>query len=530
MIFPKIKKFFKNSKYYQNYQNIDSVLDIYGNIKKKHTDYENQIKIELIEFIHEFIKCGVEESYLEEYISYLFEEFDFDFVYNIIEKFDETTVNTIYNLNSVKLFLDKNITDENFIYKNCTPEYFLINKNIDKSNLRNNERMQKFFKKCHSYSKIINEKLSAGDDIGNYVKYTESYNRNFIDKGLKEYINKEYFVNYLLDYVDGIKDVDKLIKIIKKFVKKGLDVNNKFLIKKCCEYGNTYIEILKFLYDNGCDIHYNNDILFIESLDTDTDTIEFFLERNVDMYAHDFKAIDYIVNNGCVTYLQLFIKHGLDIHFDNEYILMLCTETYEKNAYYKIDTYNLLKFLIDNNADIHCLNDKPLRLACMYRNFKNVKLLVENGANIAARDYEAIDHAIEYERKDILKYLLKNCKDTEDSYPLMIACKYGYLDIVELLIERGFDVHYHDDKGLVYASSKGYIDIVKLLVKNGANINANSDEPFMNAVRNGNYDVVKFLIKKRSDVYANIEKAIEISKKNDHLKLYNYLQKFNIKK
>lgn len=42
----------------------------------------------------------------------------------------------------------------------------------------------------------------------------------------------------------------------------------------------------------------------------------------------------------------------------------------------------ILKFLIDNGADIRAYNDKALRFAIDYEHFNIVKLLIDNGADV----------------------------------------------------------------------------------------------------------------------------------------------------
>lgn len=37
-------------------------------------------------------------------------------------------------------------------------------------------------------------------------------------------------------------------------------------------------------------------------------------------------------------------------------------------------------------ADIHVHNDGPLRISCYRGNFQMIKLLIENGANVHAKD------------------------------------------------------------------------------------------------------------------------------------------------
>lgn len=67
--------------------------------------------------------------------------------------------------------------------------------------------------------------------------------------------------------------------------------------------------------------------------------------------------------------------------------------------------------------------------------------------------------------------------------PLHIATKYGYADLVKLLIENGANVNVEDDKRitpLLLAGTitngdvdnlKSYESIVEVLLKNGANVN-----------------------------------------------------------
>lgn len=73
-----------------------------------------------------------------------------------------------------------------------------------------------------------------------------------------------------------------------------------------------------------------------------------------------------------------------------------------------------------------------------------VKYLVEQGANIHALDDDA----------------------------LCYASKNGHFDIVKYLVEHGANIHAGDDGALRWASRNGYFDIVKYLVEHGADIHA----------------------------------------------------------
>jgi ankyrin repeat protein len=55
------------------------------------------------------------------------------------------------------------------------------------------------------------------------------------------------------------------------------------------------------------------------------------------------------------------------------------------NAVYR-SNLNQVKRLLSEGADVHIENDRALRIACSFGDFKIVKLLVEHGANINVVD------------------------------------------------------------------------------------------------------------------------------------------------
>ena len=56
-----------------------------------------------------------------------------------------------------------------------------------------------------------------------------------------------------------------------------------------------------------------------------------------------------------------------------------------------------------------------------------------------------------------------------------MAKKAVHVDIVQLLLERGANVHANNDYALRWASRRGYINVVRILVLHGANIHADDD-------------------------------------------------------
>lgn len=91
--------------------------------------------------------------------------------------------------------------------------------------------------------------------------------------------------------------------------------------------------------------------------------------------------------------------------------------------------------------------------------------------------------------------------------PLIIACKYGYLDIVLKLLEAGADINICDgiETPLIAACKSGQHSIVRELLKSGASVNKQiySYSPLQCACQEGHTLVVEELIKAEVDVKLN---------------------------
>ncbi|KAH7117332.1 hypothetical protein EDB81DRAFT_243041 [Dactylonectria macrodidyma] len=121
-----------------------------------------------------------------------------------------------------------------------------------------------------------------------------------------------------------------------------------------------------------------------------------------------------------------------------------------------------------------------LMLASYYGHRAVVKLLLEKGAKIEAKD------------------------SGHGRTPLLWAAVNGHEDIVKLLLEKGADVEAKDSEDgqtpLSWAAENGHEDIVKLLLEKGADVEAKDSEdgltPLWWAAENGHEDIVKLLLEK----------------------------------
>ena len=112
--------------------------------------------------------------------------------------------------------------------------------------------------------------------------------------------------------------------------------------------------------------------------------------------------------------------------------------------------------------------------------------------------------------KEVNIKTLINAVDKENNTALILASKFGYHEIVKILIENGADIDARNNENstaLIEASSF-YYEVVKLLIENGADINAKDNEgttPLMNASTEDdyiNYEICKTLIENGADINA----------------------------
>ena len=87
------------------------------------------------------------------------------------------------------------------------------------------------------------------------------------------------------------------------------------------------------------------------------------------------------------------------------------------------------------------------------------------------------------------------------------------IDIVEILLAAGADVHALDDEALRDAARYGHTDVVELLLECGADVHANNDEALLSAVKGCHEDVLRLLLEYGADVHARDDDALRLARK-----------------
>ncbi|UKZ53982.1 hypothetical protein TrVGV298_007786 [Trichoderma virens] len=155
-----------------------------------------------------------------------------------------------------------------------------------------------------------------------------------------------------------------------------------------------------------------------------------------------------------------------------------------------------------------------LLIATHYGHHAIVKVLVENGADIEAKDSMGrtpLSQAAENGHEAIVKLLVEKgadieAKDLFGQTPLSQAAENGHEAIVKLLVENGADIEAKDGvfgrTPLLWAIESGHEAIMQLLVEKGADIEVKDimgRTPLLQAAENGHEAIVKLLVEKRAD-------------------------------
>jgi|GEM_PF-6803509 len=159
------------------------------------------------------------------------------------------------------------------------------------------------------------------------------------------------------------------------------------------------------------------------------------------------------------------------------------------------------------------LGDSPLHLACGKGSLPVVKLLLEQGADINAKNKEGVTPlmmAAVKGYKDLVQYLLEKGADSQiqaanGSTALMLSSWAGHVEIAENLIQYRCGVNLQKIDGftaLMLASLNGRFKVVAALLKAGAQVDlVKSDgwSALMLAAFNGRASIVQLLLETSAD-------------------------------
>ena len=329
-----------------------------------------------------------------------------------------------------------------------------------------------------------------------------------IDKGLDK--NRDYgyeYSTYLTDIAIDNNNLDVLKLLVKRgdsketLIPKAVEQNNIEMVKYLLSIGqdidaqrfydgfwvdsplkvaaeNGYIEMAKFLIDEGANLNSADDYMFyaynnydIAKLLVDNDVF------NLNTNTTREQAIK-LVQDGKYYEIEKLLSSEDSNNIDGYDELM--------NAISKGDMKALEK-LIKDDTDLNKQYDKitPLGLAAARNDKEMVKFLVEKGADI-------------------------NLEDGYGYTPLIIAMKYRNIDLAKNIVDLKPDLNAicsaTGDTPLTYLAREVWFgtDLCYYMIKNGADVNKkndNGDTPLIVAVENvvGSYGMLGVIINMGAD-------------------------------
>lgn len=188
-------------------------------------------------------------------------------------------------------------------------------------------------------------------------------------------------------------------------------------------------------------------------------------------------------------------------------------EAVQAKDYAQVEQY------LKNGEKVNTINTQgnfALWNAVWNQDTKMVTLLLSKGADAKQKfkakqaDISCLEVAAQEGLLEIAELLVNAGADIhEKSFhghtPLRIAARNGRAQLVKYFIAKGGEVDSRGTDGatpLEHAASKGHLDIVMMLVENGANINIQDKEgdfPLGEAAKSGYLDVVNYLLSKGAD-------------------------------
>merc|ERR1712034_30433 len=143
---------------------------------------------------------------------------------------------------------------------------------------------------------------------------------------------------------------------------------------------------------------------------------------------------------------------------------------------------NVVRFLIAKGAEKeHFTNEHhtPLSLAVCQNHLKVVQVLFEGwiSPNSHEKRYLHMSPIFNVKSREIAQLLINDDAVTDGIYndknqsPLTVACKNGYLDVVEFFLDDGLDINHLDNGNntpLFYALQNKHHNVAHLLISKGA--------------------------------------------------------------
>lgn len=303
-----------------------------------------------------------------------------------------------------------------------------------------------------------------------------------------------------------------------------------------CAVKNKNLNMIKILLNNNFDLKRESYILSYAMENSDENIIKYLVENGADMYSYEITALYQAVLNLNPKLVEYFLDKGASIEkaggtdvYGNIMMAAAGSKFNNSNDKSPVDLTLLEKSaensakiteMLIGKADKNIINDSlegktPLIIAVGNSYIDTAKILIENGADVNAIDFEgwsALSYAVNNGDIEIAKLLLTNKAKIKGELLLAIKSPIveSSINMMKLLIDNKANINYTDENGfnpLNMAIESGDMELTKFLITNGANVNSLMQDGVSligYAIAQNNMDLLQILIENGANVnYTN---------------------------
>jgi ankyrin repeat protein len=284
---------------------------------------------------------------------------------------------------------------------------------------------------------------------------------------------------------------------------------------------NINLDMVRFLVENGADVNavggkYNQNVLGLAVKSGNLEKIQYLLDVGAEIHYQSAGGCDVLIDamygrdiskcENLIPIVNLLIDRGAKVNGVNEFgHTALKAATYQN----RFDVVELL--MIAAGADQKQLKLTKLMHAIVFSNLDEIKRLIEEGADLEARDswnrtpwllsiqVGSVEKARLFLDSGANQFDCGHC----DKPPVMYAIESNHIEILEWLIEEGFDTEATNDFGttpLSFAAERGATDFVQLLLEAGEGASRTSYFAREAIHKASNLEIVKMLVDAGADL------------------------------
>lgn len=156
---------------------------------------------------------------------------------------------------------------------------------------------------------------------------------------------------------------------------------------------------------------------------------------------------------------------------------------------------DIVSLLLQNRVNVHASGDASLYNATQNGHIEVVRILLEYGATIHSEIFRV---AVETGQIDIVQLFLEADRKRVQamiSYAFWTVGRSGSIELTNLLIDYGADIHSFNDAALVTAALHKHSDLVTYLLQEGADANAQNGRALQHVVKRSDLPLTDLLLK-----------------------------------